>query len=136
MDFCLKKSFLAALLVTASVSALAETTDARLVGNWQGQRNQEGKCSFSAWKMSRTSDGKFDITFYGDPEKQRILGQEKGRWEVKDGKLSLLTDGVRTPDVYTYTFVDDNSVKLTNVERDPSGDCQADYEFTDHRVSP
>lgn len=88
-----------------------------------------------AWKMARTADGKFEITFYGDPGKKQVLGKEKGRWEVKDGKLSLLTDGVPTPDIYIYTFIDDNSVKLSNVKRDPSADCMADYEFTDHRVS-
>lgn len=87
-----------------------------------------------AWKMGRTADGKFEVTFYSDPEKTRILGKEKGHWEVKDGRLSLLTDGVPTPDLYVYTFIDNNSVKFSNVKRDPAADCMADYEFTDHRV--
>lgn len=131
-----KMSFFAVFLLSASFLAIAEPTDTRLVGNWQGQRDQEGKCSFMAWKMARTADGKFEITFYGDPGKKQALGNEKGRWEVRDGKLSLLTDGVPTPDIYVYTFIDDKSVKLSNVKRDPSADCIADYEFTDHRVSP
>lgn len=135
MGFRIKASFFAALLLSASFSSIAESTDARLVGNWQGQRDQEGKCSFMAWKMARTADGKFEISFYGDPGKKQILGEEKGLWEVKNGKLSLLTDGVPTPDIYVYTFIDENSVKLSNIKRDPSADCMADYEFTDHRVS-
>ena len=135
MGLKIKTSFFTALLLSASFLAIAEPTDTGLVGNWQGQRDQEGKCSFMAWKMARTADGKFEITFYGDPGKTQILGKEKGRWEVKDGKLSLLTDGVPTPDTYVYTFIDNNSVKLSNVKRDPSADCMADYEFTDHRVS-
>jgi hypothetical protein len=135
MSFRIKTSFFAVLLLSASFSSIAESTDTRLIGNWQGQRNQEGKCSFMAWEMARTADGKFEISFYGDPGKKQILGKEKGRWEVKDGQLSLLTDGVPTPDIYIYTFIDDNSVKLSNIKRDPSADCMADYEFTDHRVS-
>lgn len=135
MGLKIKTSFFAAFLLSASFFAIAEPTDTRLIGNWQGQRDQEGKCSFMAWKMARTADGKFEITFYGDSGKKQILGKENGRWEVKDGKLSLLTDGVPTLDIYIYTFIDDNSVKLSNVKRDPSADCMADYEFTDHRVS-
>lgn len=134
MAFRMKTLFLTAPFLFASFSSIAESTDTRLVGNWQGQRSQEGKCSFMAWKMGRTADGKFEVTFYGDPEKTRILGKEKGHWEVKDGRLSLLTDGIPTPDLYVYTFIDNNSVKFSNVKRDPAADCMADYEFTDHRV--
>ena len=47
----------------------------------------------------------------------------------------LLTDGIPTPDVYTYSFINDKAVKLSNIKRDPSADCMADYEFIDHRVS-
>lgn len=135
MGLKIKTSIFSAFVLSASFLAIAEPTDTRLIGNWQGQRDQEGKCSFMAWTMARTADGKFEITFYGDPDKKLILGKEEGRWEVKDGKLSLLTDGIQTPDIYVYTFIDDNSVKLSNVKRDPSADCMADYEFTDHRVS-
>ena len=135
MNSIRRKLFLATLLLSLPFSLLASSLDDHLVGNWQGQRNHEGKCSFMAWKMARTADGKFEITFYGDPEKKQVLGQEKGRWETTNGKVSLLTDGVPTPDIYTYTFIDDNSVKLSNIKRDPSADCMADYEFTDHRVS-
>lgn len=134
MSFRIKASFFAALL-SASLSSAAEPSNTNLAGNWEGQRDQNGKCSFIAWNMTRAEDGKFEISFYADAEKQQILGNEKGRWEAKDGKLSLLTDGVETPDVYTYTFIDANSVKLSNVKRDPSADCMADYEFIDHRVS-
>lgn len=105
MAFRMKTLFLTAPLLFPSFSSIAESTDTRLVGNWQGQRSQEGKCSFMAWKMGRTADGKFEVTFYSDPEKTRILGKEKGHWEVKDGRLSLLTDGIPTPDLYVYTFI-------------------------------
>jgi hypothetical protein len=136
MKSVIKKFVLGAFALSFSILSIAASIDDRLVGNWQGQRDQEGKCSFMAWKMSRTADGKFEITFYGNSEKNKILGQEKGRWEVSGGKLSLLTDGVPTPDIYTYSFINENSVKLSNIKRDPSADCMADYEFTDHRVSP
>ena len=135
MGLKIRTSLCTAFLLLASSLAIAEPTDTRLVGNWEGQRDQEGKCSFMAWRMARTADGKFEIAFYADSGKKQIIGKEKGRWEVKGDKLSLLTDGVPTPDVYVYTFIDDNSVRFSNVKRDPSADCMADYEFTDHRVS-
>lgn len=132
----MKVPFLAAILISASFMAIAEPSETRFVGNWQGQRAEEGKCSFMAWKMARTADGEFKVTFYGDGAKTKVIGTEKGRWEVKGGKLSLLTEGVPAPDIYTYKFIDDNTVMLSNVERDPSADCMADYEFTDYRVAP
>jgi hypothetical protein len=109
-------------------------SDDRLVGLWQGQRNRDGKCSFMAWKMTRTADGKFDVAFFGDPARSKLISQERGRWEAYDGTISLYSDGIPSPDVYRYTFIGSNSVRLTNVKRDPSADCMADYEFTDHRV--
>jgi len=135
MYAAIQKILFGAFAFSISISSIAASIDERLVGNWQGQREQEGKCSFMAWKMSRTADGKFEIAFYGDSEKKKALGKEKGRWEASDGKLSIFTDGVPTPDVYAYSFIGDNSVKFSNIKRDPSADCMADYEFTDHRVS-
>lgn len=132
----IKKKFLhVILLLSLSFYAFASSIDDRLVGNWQGQRNPEGKCSFLAWKMSRTADGKFEIIFFGDAEKTLIQGQAKGLWKTADGKISLFFDGVTSPDIYTYNFTDNNSVKLSNIKRDPSADCMADYEFTDHRMN-
>jgi hypothetical protein len=126
------------LLLTAllSASSFASSLDERLVGHWQGQRNKEGKCSFMAWAMKRSPDGKFEIVFYKNPEKTQLINQESGRWETKGDKLSLFTEGVPTPDVYTYTFTDNDTVHFSTIERDPSADCMADYEFTDHRVKP
>ena len=89
-----------------------------------------------AWNMKRSQDGKFEITFYKNPEKTQLIDREMGRRETKGDKLSLFTEGVPTPDIYTYTFTDNDTVHLSVVERDPSVDCMADYEFTDHRVKP
>ena len=89
MNSIIKKCFFGAFAFSLSLSSIAVSIDDRLVGNWQGQRDQEGKCSFMAWKMSRTADGRFEIVFYGDAEKKKMLREEKGRWEVSDGKLSV-----------------------------------------------
>ncbi len=134
MKFATRICLIAAVLLSATSLALAR--DKRLAGNWQGQRDEAGKCSFMAWTMTRSPDGKFEITFYKNPRKTQLAGREIGRWETKGDKLSLFTNGVATPEVYTYTFTDNDTVHLSNIKRDASADCMADYEFTDHRVKP
>lgn len=109
--------------------------DDRLVGTWQGQRNPNGKCTFMAWKMIRAVDGKFEVAFFADPAMSKPVGQEKGRWSAHGGQISLHSDGAKAPDIYSYTFIGSDAVRLTNIRRDPSADCMADYEFTDHRIS-
>jgi hypothetical protein len=122
--------------VLLSVSSLASALDGRMVGKWEGQRDRDGKCSFLAWTMNRTPDGRFDIAFYQNPEKTQLLNEERGQWETTGDRISLITDDVPTPDVYTYTFTDSDTVHVSAIERAPSADCMADYEFTDHRVKP
>ncbi|WP_080427312.1 lipocalin family protein [Burkholderia ubonensis] len=134
MKLITRNFLLAAVLLSAS--NLASALDDRLVGNWQGQRDKDGKCSYMSWTMKRSLDGKFEIAFYKNPEKTQLLNEERGQWETKGDKISLITEGVHTPDVYTYTFTDNDTVHLSAIERDPSVDCMADYEFTDHRVKP
>ncbi len=84
--------------------------------------------------MKRSLDGKFEIAFYKNPEKTQLFDEERGRWETKDDKISIITEGTPTPDVYTYTVIDNDTVHFSAIKRDPSADCMADYEFTDHRV--
>jgi hypothetical protein len=122
--------------VLFSVSNLASALDDRMVGTWEGQRDKDGKCSYMAWTMKRSSDGKFEIAFYKNPERTQLLNEERGQWQTNGDKISLLTEGTPTPDVYTYTFTDNDTVHVSAIERDPSADCMADYEFTDHRVKP
>lgn len=104
------------------------------MGNWQGQRDLDGKCLFLAWEMSREADGRFEVTFFLDSERKKLLGSERGRWQTENGQMTLLTDGVPSADIYTYTFGENNSVVFANIKRDPSADCAADYVFTDHRI--
>lgn len=105
----------------------------QLVGDWEGQREAGAKCPFVAWRLTRTADGKFDIVFYSDPDKIDATGREHGRWWVKADRFYLQTEGVETPERYTYVILDQNTVRFDVVDRDPSADCQADYQFTDHR---
>lgn len=84
--------------------------------------------AFTGWKVRDN--------FLQKPQKTQLAGREIGRWETKGDKLSLFTNGVATPEVYTYTFTDNDTVHLSNIKRDASADCMADYEFTDHRVKP
>ncbi|MFC5609832.1 hypothetical protein [Variovorax soli] len=111
-----------------------EARDSRIVGSWQGMRTADGKCQFLAWKSKFKEDGRFEITFFADAERKKELHTERGTWRASDGRNELKTDGVPTTEVYTYSFADPNTVRYVNTVRDPSADCQADYEFLEHRT--
>lgn len=121
------------LLFSISMSNAADH-DERLVGEWKGQRDAESKCSFLAWKLIRSSDGTFEIAFYADPKRTTEVSHERGIWWVKANEYFAQTDGVPTPDVYTFSFLDKDTVRYTLQKLDPSADCKADYVFTDHRA--
>ena len=121
-------------LLIIATTPNADEIDKQFVGDWQGQRDPGSKCSFLAWKLHRTEDGKFIITFYTDQNKSKEENRETGTWWVKDNKYFTKTEGVPTPDGYSYNFLDKNTVRYTVLVRDPSADCAADYEFVDHRV--
>jgi hypothetical protein len=121
------------LSVGSSVFA-AEPIDSRIVGSWQGMRDESGKCEFLAWKSQFSADGKFRITFFEDKGRTKELQTETGTWKSVDGKNILKTDGVPTLEVYTYTVIDENTIKYVNTVKDPTADCQEDYEFTEQRV--
>lgn len=124
----------AAVLLFATSFSYAADLDNRLAGEWQGQRDPQSKCSFLAWKLSRSSDGKFEIAFYADSSKTKETGRERGIWWVKANEYFTQTQGVPTPDGYSYVFLNQDTVRYTGLKHDPSADCDADYEFTDHRV--
>jgi len=124
----------AAVLLFFSPMANAADLDKRLVGEWEGQRDPESKCSFLSWQLSRSADGKFAISFYGDPNKTKEAGRESGIWWTAANEYFAQTQGVPTPDGYAYSFLNQDTVHYTVLKRDPSADCDADYEFTDHRV--
>lgn len=126
-------SIAAVLSLISSVSMSADI-DKRLVGDWQGQRDPSGRCSFLAWEMSRHSDGRFEITFYEDSNKTKIANRESGTWWVKANVFYTQTKGVPTPDGYSYAFQNQDTVRFTVLKRDLSADCEADYEFIDARV--
>lgn len=122
--------------ILAGCSSLgSQTLDQRLIGDWQGMRDESGPCQFFAWNSSFRADGRFEISFFADAQRTRLLQSEKGSWTAHDGKNHLTTDDVKTTEVYDYRFVDANTVDYVSVNADPTADCQADYRFTEHRVS-
>lgn len=134
MKKSVSKIYLTCTLLICSVSSASQPTDQRIVGSWQGMREQSGKCQFLAWKSQFLPDGRFEISFFANKERTQLIQTERGTWDAKDGKNTLKTDGVLTPEVYLYTVLDDNTIKYVNTIKDPTADCQADYEFTEHRV--
>ena len=126
------------ILVTAlflSNSAVsAESLEQSLIGQWQGARDTASKCQFLAWNSNFMSNGKFEITFFSNEERTDKIQTEHGTWKASNGKSELTTDGVSTPDVYLYSIIDSDTVKYVNTVKDPSADCQDDYEFTEHRA--
>lgn len=126
--------YLAFACFASSAAGAAEPLDQRIIGAWQGMRNQSGKCEFLAWNSNFAPDGRFEISFFADKERTQFIQMERGTWSAREGKNELKTDGVPTVEVYLYTMLDDNTIKYVNAVRDLSADCQADYEFVEHRV--
>lgn len=126
--------FVAILSLTSTPSIAAEAVDQRIVGSWQGMREQSGKCQFLAWNSKFSADGRFEISFFADKERLKPVQTESGGWKANNGKSELKTDGVQTPEVYLYTVINDDTIKYVNTVKDPTADCQADYEFTEYRV--
>lgn len=128
---------LSLLLLTAALSGCSSNkpaNDSALVGTWKGLRTQTDKCQFLSWTNNLRPDGRFTITFFRDAQRTQVIQTEQGSWSAANGKNELRTDGVRTPDVYTYKLVDPDTVHYVSVSAGPSGDCQEDYAFTEHRI--
>ena len=133
----MKRNLSLALITFATLSGCAARSpvnDPALVGNWTGLRAENGKCQFLSWTNQLKPDGRFIITFYRDAKQTLPIQTEHGTWSAAHGKNAMKTDGVRIPDVYSYTLIDANTVHYVSVESDPSGDCQEDYDFTERRV--
>ena len=128
---------LSLVLLTAALGACSthqSANDPALVGTWKGLRTETGKCQFLSWTNTLKPDGRFVITFYRDAQQTQVIQTEQGSWAAANGKNELRTDGVRSPDVYTYKLVDPDTVHYVSVAADPTSDCQGDYEFTERRV--
>lgn len=123
-----------AALLAGCASQSTQALDQRLLGQWQGMRDKNGPCQFFAWNSSFRPDGRFEISFFADEDRTRLIQTERGTWTASNGKNHLTTDGVKTTEVYDYRFVDADTVEYVNTKADPTADCQADYRFTEHRV--
>jgi hypothetical protein len=125
---------LLSLMLMPQLVVAAEAIDSRLVGQWQGLRENVKGCDFFAWHMDFKPDGRFEVRFYADKDRKEFIFAEKGVWNAEDGVNTIKTDKVPTPDVYRYTFIDKDTVKYANIKADASSDCQQDYQFTEYRV--
>jgi len=125
---------LAFVYLFSSTADAAESLDLRIVGTWHGIRERSGKCEFLAWNSTFLPDGRFEISFFANKKRTRLLQTDLGNWNTKDGKLELKVDGVRTPEVYLYTLIGDDTIKYVNPMKDLVVDCQANYEFIEHRA--
>ncbi len=121
-------------LLALSACASRPALDERIVGSWNGLREQNGSCQFLAWRSDFQPDGRFSITFFRDAERTRPIQTERGQWHGANGRSVLKTDGVATAEVYEYSVIDGNTIHYVNTVKDPTADCQEDYAFTEHRV--
>lgn len=126
--------FLALTFFALFLADAAEPLDQRIVGTWQGMRESNGKCRFLAWKSIFMADGNFVISFFSDKGRTKLVQDERGTWKAQNGKSELKTNGVSNAEVYLYTVMDDDTIKYVNTVKDPSADCQEDYEFIEQRV--
>lgn len=126
-------SFVAGLFLSFTIHA--SEIDKRLVGVWEGQRDENGKCPFMAWEFKRFENGRFEVMFFRNRSKIRnLLNTETGTWTTEGSKYILNTDDVPNPDAYIYNVIDNDTVEFTNIQRDPSADCAEDYKFVDRRA--
>lgn len=94
-------SFVAGLFLSFTIHA--SEIDKRLVGVWEGQRDENGKCPFMAWEFKRFENGRFEVIFFRNRSKIRnILNTETGTWTTEGSKYILNTDDVPNPDAYIY----------------------------------
>lgn len=122
------------LLAGCASKSSERLLDQQLVGVWEGKREQGNGCQFLAWRMQLNSDGTFRIAFFRDQDRTRLIQVEQGRWTAANGRNELKTDGVGQVEVYEYSFIGVDAVHYVNTVKDPTADCQADYEFTEYRV--
>lgn len=123
------------LLSTGCASGrMSQPLDDRLVGHWEGLREEAGGCQFLAWTSAFRSDGSFEIVFFRDKARTQLIQAERGFWTAANGRSELRTEGVGQPEVYLYTFQGPGTVHYKNTVKDPSADCQDDYQFTERRV--
>lgn len=134
----MKRTLSLSLILLATALSACSThkpaNDPALVGTWKGLRTETGKCQFLSWTNNLKPDGRFTITFFRDAQQTQVIQTEQGTWAAANGKNELRTDGVASPDVYTYKLVDPDTVHYVSVAADPTSDCQGDYEFTEYRI--
>lgn len=118
----------------AGVATAAPSIDPALVGSWKGLRQPNGTCKFLSWKDRLDADGKFTVTFFKDAEQTQPIQTEHGTWSASDGKNTIKTYGVETPDVYSYRIVDPDTVHYVYETTNPDGACKEDYDFTERRI--
>ncbi|WP_349751433.1 hypothetical protein [Stutzerimonas nosocomialis] len=111
---------LLATLLTLSACASRPALDERIVGSWNGLREQSGSCQFLAWRSDFQADGRFAITFFRDAERTRPIQTERGQWHGSNGRSVLKTDGVPTAEVYDYSVIDENTIHYVNTVKDPT----------------
>ncbi len=130
-------TLLAAVLLSTGCASgrLPQPQDERLVGNWEGLREEGNGCQFLAWKSAFRSDGSFEIIFFRDQARTQLIQAERGIWTAANGRSELKTEGVGRPEVYLYNFRGPDTVHYENTVKDPSADCQAYYQFTERRVA-
>jgi len=117
----------------------SNSLDARLIGEWDGDRETSANCQFEAWKTTRTKDGSVVISFFNDKKKTVSKSQLVGVWWTEDDKLYLLFPGViKEPDIYTYAVLGEDSekIKFEINAKSSKGECEGDYAFTDIKTVP
>ncbi len=127
----------AIFIATPAIAGPSSSLDDRMVGRFDGQRDMKrvnAKCPFLAWTFNRTADGRFDVTFYSNPERTRVFNKERGMWWVQGGKLHILTEGVKKPDIYRFKFRSNNTVDYTLASAGIVDPCSDTYRFSEQKL--
>lgn len=114
------------------------TTDANLVGQWEGKHFVEKAGYWKKWRQNRKSDGTYTLHLKFYDKKDALLREmvEAGYWWIqKDLFYEISPKSMKTPEAYHYHFIDKDKVKFSSVKRDPASAEKAAYSFVDTKVS-
>lgn len=131
-----KLSFMVAVLAPLAGHAATESAiDNRLVGEWQGQRDDKSSCNFQSRSVKRLPNGQYVISYFSDAAQTHKTAEVKGMWWAADKTLFMQAPGSSgKPEAYHYYMIDKNTVRLENVEVDLSAACPEDSTLIDNRV--
>jgi hypothetical protein len=109
--------------------------DTRLVGDWEGQSDEQIEGLTVEWEMTRKVDGTYILYLRsfpkGLPERARPAIDD-GNWWIEDGTFFEVSNAGQKTDSYYYEVLDTNRIRFK--AKKMSIVTKPNYEFIDYRI--